>query len=282
MLFSRLPLTRIKIFGAKIIYRLVVLFVGKQKRLVNKNGVTFELDLSEGIELSLYVFGSFQKHIFNNQFLKIKPNDIIFDIGANVGLMTLPFSRLVPQGKVYSFEPTNYAFHRLQKNITLNLPQSNNIITVNAFASAKSEKQPQIKAFSSWKVNGETDPQNHPIHLGTPKDTTGVPSIALDDFIIEQNITKVDFIKIDTDGHEPDVLKGSQQLIQKFKPIVLFEIGLYVMYEKNITFDFYYNYFNKLNYTLYDTKTNQMVTNSNFKKYIPTNGTTDLIAISNK
>ncbi|MBL7933270.1 MAG: hypothetical protein JNL60_15295, partial [Bacteroidia bacterium] len=109
MLNSWLPITRIKIFGAKILYKVTTLFVGKNKRVIVRDGVNYEVDLAEGIELSLFLFGKFQSHITNNPFLKIKPDFTIIDIGANVGLMTLQFAKLVPQGKVYSFEPTFYA-----------------------------------------------------------------------------------------------------------------------------------------------------------------------------
>lgn len=89
MFNSWLPITRIKIFLAKILYKTVTLFVGKEKKTIKRGGVTYEVDLSEGIELSLYLFGSFQKHITKNAFLTIKDNFTIIDIGANVGLMTL-------------------------------------------------------------------------------------------------------------------------------------------------------------------------------------------------
>ena len=53
------------------------------------------------------------------------------------------------------------------------------------------------------------------------------------------------------------------------------------MDEKNISFDFYFNYFKDLNYKLYDTKTDVEITLGNYKSYIPKNGSTDLIAVPN-
>lgn len=281
MFNSWLPITRIKIFLAKILYKTVTLFVGKEKKTIKRGGVTYEVDLSEGIELSLYLFGSFQKHITKNAFLTIKDNFTIIDIGANVGLMTLQFAKLVPNGKVYSFEPTFYALERLKKNLALNPEISKNVSVINSFVSEKSSDNPNIIAFSSWKVNGEKDENNHPVHLGTPKATEGVPAISLDDFTSTHQIEKIDFIKIDTDGHEYEVFKGAKHAIAKYRPKIIFEIGLYVMDEKNISFDFYFNYFKDLNYKLYDTKTDVEITLSNYKSYIPKNGSTDLIAVPN-
>lgn len=281
MLNSWLPITRIKIFLAKILYKTVTLFVGKEKRIIKRNGVKYEIDLSEGIELSLYLFGNFQKHITNNRFLSIKKDFVIIDIGANVGLMTLQFAQLVPEGKVYSFEPTHYALNRLKKNLDLNPNLSPRITVINSFVSENTTSSPNIIAFSSWKVNGERNNNDHPVHLGTPKSTEGVPSITLDDFCSSENMEKIDFIKIDTDGHEYEVFKGAQNAISKYKPIIIFEIGLYVMDEKNISFSYYFDYFTNLGYSLFDTKTNFKIDLDNFQKHIPKKGSTDLIAIYN-
>lgn len=279
MLKSWLPITRIKIFGAKILYRLTTLFVGKERRVIVRDGVKYEVDLAEGIELSLFLFGKFQSHITENNFLKIKSDFTIIDIGANVGLMTLQFAKLVPKGKVISFEPTSYALERLKKNLSLNPELAERVEVINSFVSEKSDANPDIVAYSSWKVNGERGTDDHPVHLGTPKPAEGVPSISLNDFVEQRNINKIDFIKIDTDGHEYEVFKGADKAIAKCKPVIIFEIGLYVMDEKNISFDFYYNYFSQLNYELHDTISGVKISLENYRKYIPKNGSTDLIAI---
>jgi FkbM family methyltransferase len=279
MFNSWLPITRIKIFLAKILYKTVTLFVGKEKRIIKQDGVNYEVDLSEGIELSLYLFGSFQKHITKNSFLTIKDDFTIIDIGTNVGLMTLQFAKLVPKGKVYSFEPTFYALERLKRNLSLNEDLAKNVTVINSFVSEKSSDNPNIVAFSSWKVNGERGTNDHPVHLGTPKAADGVPAISLDDFTEINKIEKIDFIKIDTDGHEYEVFKGAKKAIAKYRPKIIFEIGLYVMDEKNISFDYYFNYFKDLNYRLFDTKTDNEINLGNYRKHIPKNGSTDLIAV---
>jgi FkbM family methyltransferase len=279
MLKSWLPITRIKIFGAKILYKLTTLFVGKHMRVIDRDGVKYEVDLAEGIELSLFLFGKFQSHITKNSFLTIKDNFSIIDIGANVGLMTLQFAKLVPKGRVISFEPTHYALGRLKRNLSLNPKLAERVKVINSFVSEKSDTSPNIVAYSSWKVNGERGDHDHPVHLGTPKATEGVPSVSLNDFAEHQKLDKIDFIKIDTDGHEYEVFKGADKAIAKYKPVIIFEIGLYVMDEKKISFDFYYNYFKNLNYRLIDTKTEKEVNLTNYTRYIPKNGSTDLIAI---
>src|SRR5687767_4563360 len=96
-----LPITRLKILGAKILYRFTRLFVGRNLRTISRDSVKYEVDISEGIELSLFLFGKFQAHITANPFLSIPNDAVILDIGANVGLMTLQFAKLAQKGKVY-------------------------------------------------------------------------------------------------------------------------------------------------------------------------------------
>lgn len=279
MFNSWLPITRAKIFGAKILYQVTTLFVGRDKRVIERDGIRYEVDLAEGIELSLFLFGKFQKHITNNSFLKIEKDFTIIDIGANVGLMTLQFAKLVSQGKVFSFEPTHYALERLKKNLSLNPELAKNVTVINSFVSEKSDSNPGIVAYSSWRVNGENEKNLHPVHQGTPKDAKGVPSVSLNDFVEQQQFSKIDFIKVDTDGHEYEVFKGAEKAIAKYRPKIIFESALYVLDEKNIGFEFYLDYFGRLNYKLMDTMTDAEITRKNYRKYVPKKGSTDLIAI---
>ena len=279
MLYSWLPITRIKIFGARILYRITTLFAGRHRRIIERDGVKYEIDLAEGIELSMFLFGKFQSHITRNPFLRLDADGVVIDIGANVGLMALQFAKMVPGGKVYAFEPTHYALERLKKNVGLNPDLGNRIFVINSFVSEHSNTNPAIVAYSSWKVNGERGENDHPVHLGTPKSAEGVPAVSLNDFIAREKPGRVDLIKIDTDGHEYEVLKGAGSVIAQYRPRIIFEIGLYVMDEKKIGFDFYFNYFSDLNYKLIDTKTGVTITMNNYRQYIPKNGSTDLIAI---
>lgn len=278
-IYNNLPLTRINIGIAKILYFFVTIFTGKKPRIITRNNIVYEVDLSEGIDLSLFLFGSFQKHVIKSKLLSIPKDATIIDVGANFGLMSLPFAQLVPQGKVYSFEPTHYALARLKRNLSLNPELAKHVEVINSFVSAKSNEKADIQAFSSWKVNNEKAEVMHPMHLGAAKSADGVGSITLNDFCVKANLSRLDFIKIDTDGHEYEVLQGAAEAIGKYRPQIIFEIGIYVMTEKGIDFSFYSNYFGKLNYNLYDSATTSLITLENHKDYIPAKGTIDIIAI---
>jgi FkbM family methyltransferase len=271
--------TKSKILVARILYKIVTLFVGEGKRTVQRQKINYEVDLSEGIELSLFLFGSFQRHITNSRFLNLKADDIIMDVGANVGLMSLQFAAKVPFGRVYSFEPTHYAFEKLKRNLSLNPELACRIFPHQVFVSEKSATNCSMVAYSSWKVDGTKTENDHTIHFGTPKDTTGIPTISLDEFMLKNHISKIKLLKIDTDGFEYEVLKGAEKLIVNFRPIIILEISLYTLQDKGISFDFIYDYFNHLGYRLFDLVTNAEVNVMNFRQFIPENGSADLIAI---
>ena len=278
-IINNLPITRIKLSIARILFLLVKPFYGTQKRIIKRNGITFEVDITEGLDLSLFLFGNFQKHVSENKFLRLPENAVIFDIGANVGIMSLYFAKKAPLGKVYAFEPTHFAWQKLKKNLELNLEIAHNIQTIQTFISSKEKKHNEIKAFSSWKINKEVGQDQHPVHGGKPMSTEGVPMTTIDEFVKDQNIARLDFIKIDTDGHEFDVLLGARYSLDKFKPQIIFELGQYVMKERDINFMDYEGFFSGLGYMLSNATNNKPITNTNYKNMIPKKGTIDVLAI---
>lgn len=277
-ILRNLPITQIKLFLARNLYRITTLVFGKGRRIIKRNGLYFEADLSEGLDLSLFLFGNFQKHVAANPYIRLPENGIVFDVGANVGIMALQFARAVPKGRVYAFEPTHYAFERMKRNLSLNQSISN-IRVVQTFVSRQSTRSHHLKAYASWKVDGKTTGDTHPVHGGTAMATGNVPAISLDDFCKTENISRLDFIKIDTDGHEMEVLAGAVTCISTFRPRIIFEIGLYVMEECRICFSDYWKYFGDLKYELFNSADKKRIDMSNYQKIIPAKGTIDILAL---
>lgn len=273
--------TRMRVAGAKLLYRLARLTSGSQRKLIKRGGITFEVDLAEGLDLSLYLFGNFQKHVTKNAWAKLAPDATVIDVGANFGVMTLQFAQSCPKGKVIAFEPTHYALERLRRNLDLNPALASRVEVIQSFVSDKSERQPELVAYASWRVDGLATGREHPVHIGTPHSTDGVPSLTLDEVVSSRKLRRVDLIKIDVDGDELGVLRGARQTICDFKPVVIFEIGLYCLEERAISFLDFSAYFSELGYKLYDTKTSKLVTASNYKEIIPPQATTDLAAVPN-
>ncbi len=280
MIKKRIPITRVKIGIARILYTLVRSIYGKKTKnmVVKRNGITYALDLSEGIDLSVFLFGTFQKHITRSSLISIPHDATILDIGGNFGVMALQFAQMSPAGRVFSFEPTHYAVTKFRQNCALNPTLGERITLMQSFVSDCASEDASLKAFSSWKVDGAAG-EKHPVHRGSQKSTQGIGAITLDSFCHRTGIDRVDFIKIDTDGHEYQVLNGARKCIGAFKPQIIFEVGGYVMEEQGIEFSSYLDFFDSLGYKLFDAKTTRRILAHNFDTLIPALGTIDILAI---
>ena len=264
---------------ARFLYALTVLLWHKKTGIIKRHGIRYKIDLNEAVGLSLFLFGNYQKHIIKNKSIKLSPRSIIFDVGANFGVFSLQFAKLVPSGKVYAFEPTHYAFSKLEKNLQLNPKLKKRIFPIQAFVSSKTAANSKLKAFSSWRIDRYEKMDVHPVHHGIKKPAQGVGSVTLDDFCKKRNITNVDFIKIDTDGHELKVLYGAKKLINRFRPIIIFEVGIYLLNEQNIDFAEYMKFFAPFNYRLFNAQNGKIINIDNYLRHIPLYGTIDILAV---
>jgi hypothetical protein len=75
------------------------------------------------------------------------------------------------------------------------------------------------------------------------------------------------------------VLKGARKTILKLRPVVIFEVGDYLMKEEDIDFTFYLDYFENCYYSLFDTKSGRKVTRQNYRSCIPLYSAIDVIAL---
>lgn len=140
----------------------------------------------------------------------VKPDAVVIDIGAHIGYYTDLFSELVGKnGKVHALEVSPENFPLLVKNL-----KARNRVNVNTYQYAASDR--------SGVVNLHVSPghSNHSLVAGyTPSEQTiAVEAVRLDDLIPNE---KIDFIKIDVEGHEPHVLNGMRNLIQRSDNVVL-------------------------------------------------------------
>jgi FkbM family methyltransferase len=277
-LLHRLPMTRLKLLTARLLYRGLKLVLTDDRRRIRRRGVNYEIDLSEGIDLSLFVFGGFQDHVTNTKYFTLPPDAIVFDVGANIGGIALRFAQSVPQGRVYVFEPTAYAYQKLLTNLSLNPELAARITPVQAFVSDVPAEQRSIVAYSSWKIDG-TATAAHPLHGGTAQAAESIPVVTIDEFCTKNGLTRLDLIKIDTDGHELQVLHGARRSLEQYCPTIIFEAGLYLIEEKGDRFEQYCDYLSTFGYTLINSANGHRVTRDNYRREIPQRATTDILAI---
>lgn len=181
----------------------------KESKIEINNQIMY-LDEKDSLGLNFNEnFEPLETQIVKNE---IKKNDIVLDIGANIGYYTLIFAQLVGNsGKVYSFEPDPTNFKILKKNIFVN--KHKNVVLENK---AVSNKEGNLKLYLSTENNG--------MHRIYPskwcKESIDIHSIKIDSYF--ENEQKIDFIKLDIEGAEFDALIGMKSLIHKNKDLTIF------------------------------------------------------------
>lgn len=172
------------------------------------NGHKMFLDPLDSLRLSIYgIHEVNEKIIYKNN---IKKGDIVIDIGANIGYDTLILAELVGKnGKVIAFEPYLNNFKLLQENIKIN--GYNNVILVNK---AVSNKNGKIKLYlDNDKDTGHKIYDNDMFGNKLNRNFVYVDTIRLDDYLMQNKIYKIDFVKIDVEGAECEVIKGMKRVL---------------------------------------------------------------------
>lgn len=142
------------------------------------------------------------------KFYSIKNDDTIIDAGAFHGILSLVYSKKSAKGIVYSFEPDSKNLKRLEENLILNNKPEN--IAVLPFGLWS--KSGEIVFFEDGSVASSSFYQaEHSIEKK-------INVISLDDFIFKNNISKVDFIKMDVEGAELSILEGAKRVLTEFQP----------------------------------------------------------------
>jgi FkbM family methyltransferase len=204
--------------------------------IVRRGGALWSLDLKEGIDLSIYLLGGFEPRTLRRYKELIADGFVVLDIGANVGAHTLPLAQLVgPSGRVIAFEPTEYAFDKLLKNVSLNPGLSGRISANQTLLGRSTNDELPGAIYSSWPLENASD--LHSDHQGRLKSTSGADVQTVDRYVERCGLDRLDFIKLDVDGHEYEVLQGARATLERFRPGIVLELAPYVYSEKPAEFD---------------------------------------------
>lgn len=151
----------------------------------------------------------------------IKPGMVIYDIGANVGYMSLLFARQSqPDGKVIAFEPVPEMAERVEQNAALNGYED----TIRVERLAIIDKKRQVNFFvpatgGTGKVEGAAG-RRHGAYVGEIE----VQGISLDDYIYTQNNPRPNLVKMDIEGGEVLAIPGMKNVLIHDRPTVVLEL----------------------------------------------------------
>ena len=178
----------------------------------------FELEHNGKIsEITLYDVGNsdtlvrvipeiLQQDFYHMKKIPFQPGDIVIDVGANIGTVSIVLAKMYPNIVIYSIEPCETNYKNLISNIEVN--QITNIIPLNLAAAAESNEIITITLDPS--CSGSSGSYRGPDGIANQCKT-----ISFDDLVIRNKINKIKFMKIDCEGGEYGFLTMSR-LFEEF------------------------------------------------------------------
>lgn len=191
--------------------------------LKTKHGMFHSLSSDLYIGNSLKLYGEYSEIELSIIMKFIKKGDYVFDIGSNIGAFTVPFLKKIGKsGKVFSFEPQKEIYEILKMNV-----EKNKEYNIELFRSGVGLEKTTIDlTFINYNVvdnfGGVSLVQNkdNPFFPDKSDAKQKISITNLDKFL---HLKKCNFVKIDVEGMELDVLNGGKLFINKFRPIMWIE-----------------------------------------------------------
>ncbi|MFH0889849.1 MAG: FkbM family methyltransferase [Candidatus Aenigmatarchaeota archaeon] len=174
-----------------------------------RNGIDYKVRVGPNItdrELigEIIVLGA-----YNPEGFEIQQKDTVLDIGANIGIFSVMASKRTTGGIVYAFEPFEENFRMLQENATLN--KAGNIVPCQMAVSGKTGR---------GKLSVSSNTACHSFYGKNGEKKVVVETISLDDFVKRKKISSIEFLKMDCEGSEYDILFNcSGDTLKKIKKI---------------------------------------------------------------
>ena len=177
----------------------------------------------EIVSCFLYRYGFFEPDLTTIVMTHLKPGQTFFDVGTHFGYYSMLASRIVGnEGKVHGFEPTMGTYKIVDSNLS-----SKSNVTLNNVAAWSEETTlnftdygVQWSAFNSL-YSAKLD--NSIVETMSPTDYE-VEAISIDKYV-EESGERPDFIKIDAENAEYDILTGMTNTLRDIRPIITLEVG---------------------------------------------------------
>src|SRR5215216_1294268 len=185
----------------------------ERPRLVRlDNDLALWAQLSDTQGALLYVYGTAEP-IGRALFVELlEPGAVVVDVGANVGEFTLTAAAAVGlQGTVLAFEPQPEVFRLISESV-----RHNGLKNVRLVQAAVSDRSGEATLF--WPESGNSGIAS--LANTATGISVGVSSVTLDDVVESKQVGRVDVLKVDVEGHEPQVLDGGIKMLKTHKPCV--------------------------------------------------------------
>lgn len=216
---------------------------------VKRNGIQYKLNLANIVDWNIY-FGF--KEISKEKLFHLHPDPVtVIDVGANIGEVSFGFAKRFPHAVIFGFEPHPLTFQNLKLNEALN--SFGNIHFLNlGLGSEKGEVHFEEREIGNPGMNRVTsDPEKsaHRISITT-----------LDSFAKENQLSSVSIIKIDVEGYEHEVLKGADNLLTTYKPMLFIELDDSNLMEQGSNAASFIEFLESYRYEIEHAETGELIT----------------------
>lgn len=231
----------------------------KERKIKYKGqDITFYNLLETGHNLDKFIISnslySRPDHRFDNLLRHLKPNSIVYDIGAYIGTFAIPFA--IEGMNVYAFEGFPDNFERLKRN-------------------CEAYKNIEVKLVAVHNINEIITTKFNDCTANEAKERK-IKYVIFDDYLKEENIEKPDLVKLDIEGMETLALFGMANLLENVRPIwqIGYHIGLDVKYDDYPGFvkpehgGFNFDKFVELGYDVYNEQGNLVNKFTTWGEYI--------------
>lgn len=273
--------TKTKILIAALLSRLVRTsrsWLKIKKTIFKRSNIFWSLDLAQGIDFAIYLQGGFEPSTIRCYRSLVRQGDVVIDVGANIGAHTLPLALIVGEnGKVIAFEPTDFAFAKLQRNLELNPTLRSRVTSIQAMLVGDISHEKPSSIPSSWSLEKQSSSPMHPIHFGTYQSLLGASIITLDEWATQNTLVRLDFVKIDVDGYEIDVVEGGTKTLSKHSPVIMMEFAPYLFEERGRSFSELLRILERLRYKCQIVGGPEVSLTPTMLRYIPDGGSINVI-----
>ena len=150
---------------------------------------------------------------YNPKGFEIKENDVVVDIGGHIGLFSVSAAKQARKGKVYTFEPDPENFELLKSNISLNGLE--NVTLVNKAVSFENSKRDFFLCDDNQEAHSFFSQNTLLFKKDKAENKITVDTVSFKDFVKKHKISKIDFLKIDCEGAEYEILYNCPKSILK-------------------------------------------------------------------
>lgn len=159
--------------------------------------------------------------LLNYVISHVRGGDVVYDVGANIGLYSLSIAQHEPSAKVFAFEPNPETFLKLKANLKLNKGFSSNIKPMQL--ALGSTNRTDVFLLSSQHQRSSLYEYNATWGSAKIRKRVGVEVKTIDSLVEEGQIPPPQHLKIDAEGAEHLIIQGALYTLAKYSPLVYVE-----------------------------------------------------------